>query len=159
MALLSSSWSLLGRSWSQKGSQNGSESGSKMGPKTGLKKDPKFNSFWTYFGAILGSKTGRFRGPFFGVSQVGQRNQLHRHLGSILGPKVLVFHRQNTCHVQKYCFFIGKIHAMSILGPSWRPLGAILAPSRHNFGHRRLHKARILAFGLLFLRWVYSFVI
>ena len=38
------------------------------------------------------------------------------------------------------------------LGPSWRHLGAILGPSRRHLCPRRLYKAGILAFGLLFLR-------
>ena len=128
LALLGSSWRLLGRSWSQKGSQNGSECESKMGPKTCQKTDLNFSGFLFFLGAILGSKTGGPGTLFWGVPgrptpSTPSSSGLHLGAKSICFSsakdmpcsKLFVFHQQNPCHV----------HLGPILAPPWRHLGPL----------------------------------
>jgi hypothetical protein len=103
LALLASSWRLLGRSWAQTGPQNYPKSGPKLVRKLVQKQGRFLAVFGPILGPVLGTKMGRCGGPVFegfpGWLQMA-------YLGSILAR----------------------------LGPSWRPLGAILAPSWRHLG-------------------------
>ena len=63
MALLGSSWPLLGPIWSQNGPQNGPQNGQKVVQKMVQKTTPKKVIFKPILGPKLGPKIGHFREP------------------------------------------------------------------------------------------------
>ena len=65
LALLGSSWRLLGRSWAQSGPQNGPKSDPKLVPKLVQKRILLLLDFRPILGSILGSRTGVWAGLVF----------------------------------------------------------------------------------------------
>ena len=117
LALLASSWRLLGRSWAQTGPQNCPKSGPKLVPKLVQKRGRFLVVFGPILESVLGPKMGRCGGPVFeGFPlwlQMAYLGSILAHLGPSWPP-------------------LGAISS-----PSWRHLGRswhILAPSWRHLG-------------------------
>jgi hypothetical protein len=72
MALLGSSWPLLGPIWSQNGPQNGPKSGPKSAQKLVQKMDPKITPKMPVLGPKMAPKLGSKRPTLLGGSLLGQ---------------------------------------------------------------------------------------